>query len=46
MQLAADDRAGQGGGGGGFATGGHEVKKDEKMYVAPSWFEEQMKDVY
>jgi hypothetical protein len=31
---------------GGFATGGHEVKKDEKMYAAPAWFEEQIKDVY
>lgn len=31
---------------GGFATGGHSSKKDEKMYTAPSWFEDGMKNVY
>jgi hypothetical protein len=32
---------------GGFATGGHSSKtKEEKMYSGPSWFTEQMKDVY
>jgi len=32
---------------GGFATGGHKPKgKDEKMYSGPSWFSENMKDVY
>ena len=31
---------------GGFATGGHMPKSEEKMYTGPSWFAEQMKDVY
>ena len=32
---------------GGFATGGHESKKsDERLYTGPSWFADQMKDVY
>ena len=32
---------------GGFATGGHQPKgKNEKMYSGPSWFSENMKDVY
>ena len=31
---------------GGFATGGHSSKKSEKMYTAPSWFEDNMKNVY
>lgn len=31
---------------GGFATGGHSSKKDEKMYTAPAWFEDGMKNVY
>ena len=31
---------------GGFATGGHSSKKDGKMYTAPSWFEDGMKNVY
>ena len=32
---------------GGFATGGHKPKeKDESMYTGPSWFSDQMKDVY
>jgi hypothetical protein len=33
---------------GGFATGGGYTKKDkeEKLYSGPSWFTEQMKDVY
>lgn len=32
---------------GGFATGGHKPKgKNEKMYSGPSWFSENMKDVY
>ena len=31
---------------GGFATGGHTSKKGDKMYSAPSWFEENIKDVY
>lgn len=31
---------------GGFATGGHNVKPDEKLYSGPSWFSENMKDVY
>jgi hypothetical protein len=32
---------------GGFATGGHvPVKEDEKLYTGPSWFSDNMKDVY
>jgi len=31
---------------GGFATGGHNPKTDDKMYTGPSWFSDQMKDVY
>ena len=32
---------------GGFATGGHTPEKsDEKPYTGPSWFADQMKDVY
>jgi hypothetical protein len=32
---------------GGFATGGHGNKSDnQKMYIGPSWFTENMKDVY
>jgi hypothetical protein len=31
---------------GGFATGGFMPKTDEKPYSGPSWFTEQMKDVY
>tara|TARA_A100001201_G_C4093845_1_gene203023 strand:- start:150 stop:2132 length:1983 start_codon:yes stop_codon:yes gene_type:complete len=31
---------------GGFATGGHDVKKDENLYTGPSWFADNMKDVY
>ena len=32
---------------GGFATGGHENKHpNEKLYIGPSWFTENMKDVY
>ena len=33
---------------GGFATGGNYNKQnpDEKLYVGPSWFTENMKDVY
>lgn len=31
---------------GGFATGGHNIKTDEKLYSGPSWFSENMKDVY
>jgi hypothetical protein len=32
---------------GGFATGGHAQKNpSEKLYTGPSWFAEQMKDVY
>lgn len=32
---------------GGFATGGHSSKtKEEKLYSGPSWFSENMKDVY
>jgi predicted RNase H-related nuclease YkuK (DUF458 family) len=31
---------------GGFATGGHNPKSDEKLYSGPSWFSENMKDVY
>jgi hypothetical protein len=32
---------------GGFANGGHSPKNtDEKMYVGPNWFTENMKDVY
>jgi len=32
---------------GGFATGGHENKQpNEKLYIGPSWFTENMKDVY
>jgi hypothetical protein len=32
---------------GGFATGGHTSKnKEEVMYHGPSWFTENMKDVY
>tara|TARA_B100000073_G_scaffold341474_1_gene342892 strand:+ start:1271 stop:3247 length:1977 start_codon:yes stop_codon:yes gene_type:complete len=31
---------------GGFATGGHKPKSDEKMYNGPSWFADNMKDVY
>tara|TARA_B100001778_G_scaffold287976_1_gene256045 strand:- start:1715 stop:3694 length:1980 start_codon:yes stop_codon:yes gene_type:complete len=31
---------------GGFATGGHKPKTDDKMYNGPSWFADNMKDVY
>ena len=31
---------------GGFATGGHMPKTDDKLYNGPSWFSDQMKDVY
>ena len=31
---------------GGFATGGHKPKIDENLYTGPSWFSDQMKDVY
>jgi hypothetical protein len=32
---------------GGFATGGHGNKgENQKMYIGPSWFTENMKDVY
>ena len=31
---------------GGFATGGHRAKTEEKLYTGPSWFAENMKDVY
>tara|TARA_B110000211_G_scaffold16690_1_gene17433 strand:- start:276 stop:2252 length:1977 start_codon:yes stop_codon:yes gene_type:complete len=31
---------------GGFATGGHKKKSDEKMYNGPSWFADNMKNVY
>jgi len=32
---------------GGFATGGHSQKNpEEKLYVGPSWFTDNMKDVY
>ena len=31
---------------GGFATGGHKNKTDDKMYNGPSWFADNMKDVY
>jgi hypothetical protein len=31
---------------GGFATGGHSLKQDEKLYTGPSWFADSMKDVY
>jgi hypothetical protein len=32
---------------GGFATGGHvPAKEDEKLYIGPSWFSDNMKDVY
>jgi hypothetical protein len=32
---------------GGFATGGHiPQKSDERLYIGPSWFADQMKDVY
>jgi hypothetical protein len=32
---------------GGFATGGHtSTKEDEKPYTGPSWFSDNMKDVY
>ena len=32
---------------GGFATGGHaHTKEDEKPYTGPSWFSDNMKDVY
>jgi hypothetical protein len=31
---------------GGFATGGHKPKTDDKLYTGPSWFSDQMKDVY
>jgi len=31
---------------GGFATGGHKPKTDEKLYNGPSWFADNMKDVY
>ena len=32
---------------GGFATGGHSNKKaDERLYSGPSWFSDNMKDVY
>lgn len=31
---------------GGFATGGHKPKTGDKLYTGPSWFSDQMKDVY
>ena len=31
---------------GGFATGGFKAKSDENMYTGPSWFSDNMKDVY
>ena len=31
---------------GGFATGGHNKKSDETMYTGPSWFADNMKNVY
>jgi hypothetical protein len=31
---------------GGFATGGHYKKNEERMYSGPSWFADNMKDVY
>jgi len=31
---------------GGFATGGHKEKSGDKLYNGPSWFSDQMKDVY
>jgi hypothetical protein len=31
---------------GGFATGGFMPKTDDKLYSGPSWFSENMKDVY
>ena len=31
---------------GGFATGGHKPKSTDKLYTGPSWFSENMKDVY
>jgi hypothetical protein len=31
---------------GGFATGGHKPKSDGNMYNGPSWFSDNMKDVY
>jgi hypothetical protein len=31
---------------GGFATGGHKQKTDEKLYNGPSWFADNMKNVY
>jgi hypothetical protein len=31
---------------GGFATGGHSEKKDQDLYTGPSWFADNMKDVY
>ena len=31
---------------GGFATGGHKAKTDDKLYNGPSWFADNMKDVY
>jgi len=31
---------------GGFATGGHGDKKDQNFYTGPSWFADNMKDVY
>ena len=31
---------------GGFATGGHKPKKNEQLYNGPSWFADNMKDVY
>ena len=31
---------------GGFATGGYMPKTNENMYTGPSWFSDNMKDVY
>jgi hypothetical protein len=31
---------------GGFATGGHKPKSTDKLYTGPSWFADNMKDVY
>ena len=31
---------------GGFATGGHGNKKEKELYTGPSWFADNMKDVY
>lgn len=31
---------------GGFATGGHKPKSTDKLYNGPSWFADNMKDVY